>query len=204
MIRKYRRSRRYGRRYRRRYGKTYKIAKKAARRVIRSMAEYKTCDIAVDHAPGTSPWTIFELSSYIQEGTGNGKREGNKIRVKKIYGVTTLTMGDNTNHLRWMAVKPKGPFTLTAADFPNVLGFGSLDAPADTARLKILKDRHTYMDESTADQSFYNWRLPGGTWSYGSGTGPCDSPVYIGILSDSTALPHPAFKGYWRIVYQDF
>lgn len=162
------------------------------------------------------------LCAGIANGTGEGQRIGNSIKLKGFQINWALQPGDNTNYVRILLLAPKKQVDLSSvANFTQqaLSNQGSSGTqwlqPVDTDVHKVLMDKRIWfqfrpVDGSTATsvaqarfvKKFikFNKKI---VWQLSAPTVPLRE-IYLLALSDSAAVANPgAVAGFVKIWYQD-
>lgn len=142
----------------------------------------------------------------IQQGTGEGERIKNEIRVTGVYGELFITgaAADTTNGYRLVMYVPKDK-NVTLSNSPAL----NYNAAPDLDSHTILKD--WLVCTSTTGPACrrlvvkFKFKGNGMRVGYtGAGVGTVSQhPLYFYFVSDSSASPLPKLNGYLRLYYKD-
>lgn len=140
----------------------------------------------------------------IAQGTGEGERVKNEIRVTGLYGDLFFTGADATNSIRVILYIPKDKgVTLSNATALPFNGAPDLD------QFTILKDMLvcTTANGPNCRRMKLKYKFKGRGMRTGfsgaAGSTIIEHPLYIYFVSDSTAVADPAMNGYIRTYYKD-
>jgi len=149
----------------------------------------------------------FNKVSTVGPGTGNAQRIGNKIHAKHISLRGTIILADTSNVVRVILFKwlmndgsdaPGAAEILTETTDPQ-----SNLVPLKPSRFKVLKDQVFHLDTAHIVRTFI-WKIKleyDLTFDPSTNTGI--GQLYYLILSDSGAVPNPAYDINTQLVYVD-
>lgn len=156
------------------------------------------------------------LTNSLTQGTGNGNRIGDSVRLKSLRFDYIAAAGDATNVLRMIIVTPrkKDIGSSFGAIIQNVLyGTRAVYKPIDTDLYTVLYDKMTYAQllasgttptYSSTPMYFKGYiNLRDVEINYDTSGNP-NRDVFVILISDSVAISHPGLiQGYMRLKYYD-
>lgn len=187
----YQRKKNYRRRFRSRSSFASKVKK-----VLNKETETKTSITPLVGSYGASGFNTN--CTLIQQGTDQFERIGNSIKLRSMSVKLHCINADSFNFIRFVFYIPKDKDAL----FPASINYHTaLDYDDWTILKDIVVKTDTY--NPTKTMSFSMPLRAKVTYSGAAGTACTKNPVYCYIVSDSTAIAHPAVNGYVRINYKD-
>lgn len=189
--------------------KTAKIStklRKAVKQIVsrRLETKYWEDDSSLYNLAPTTSGYVYPLSNQIITGTSGSTRVGNKVYLMHLHLKGYIIPADNPyNMVRCIVARGRGQ-TLTAGDFPSVVG------STDPWTMTVLADKLYALTYSgaTVGQSVpqimsidltLNHPL---TWSGSSGACENDD-IYVYFVSDSLAGPNPTIYSSIKVSYKD-
>lgn len=170
---------------------------------------------SVSYGSGT---TMSLLCAGVAQGTGEGQRVGNSIRligIKIDFAVTNA----ESNNIRMFLVKPKAAVPAVGATLiANILSNTSSSttqwlAPIDTDAYYVYYDKRRFLkpqpldgnsSSTTSQIAYFRYFQKCRSIMQWNKVGQLLNDYILGCISDSVALPHPgAIAGYVRLYYTD-
>jgi len=159
----------------------------------------------------------FHQVSAIPQGIGDGTRVGDEARIIDLTWHFTFTAGDPTNIWRfvvfqWNSILASGAFpTLPNIFFDsssvNILESCFNQDNIDGGVLHIIHDEKILLDTVAHPLRQSNWdkytNLRKHLQYNAAGTGGSDSQVFIVMITDSSAAPHPFCTGQTMLRFND-
>lgn len=181
--------------YRRRGGSNRNFVSKV-KQVINSSSETKTSITPVTSTYGTSGTNIN--CTLIGQGTDQYQRVGNAIKLRSMTAHLHCVNADAFNFIRFVFYIPKDKDAL----FPSTINYHTA---LDFDDWTILKDVTIKTDTYNPTKTLhFSMPLRARVGFNGPGTGAVNkNPIFLYIVSDSSAIAHPAVNGYVRLNYKD-
>lgn len=177
-----------------------KQAKKIAQSVVNKVVETKTSCIAVGATSASSSGYLKELS-LLSQGDQDYAREGSQVKATKLQlrGYVESDSTDVHNAIRLMLVKAKPGAIPGLADMPTVYG---CIRPQMRTVYTIIYDKVHQMNthvSGTVNRRALNWSFGLKNQmikfdSTGASNASIGGGVFLYVVSDSTATPHPEFS----------
>lgn len=212
-----RRKRTHARRKRYYTKKSNKLATKAyVKREIHKDDETKYLETATTGLAVDWNGTVTDLS-VIAQGTTDGQRIGDKVRIRGLRLHMIMNIADNTQNVRVMIVQFRGNTQIAGAPtvaqvlVPTTLG--TINAPIAnrvwdlTQQFNVLYDK-LYTYESVSKPVLHVRRTISIKYAkrlmsfYQAGTTGANK-LYLMLISDSGAAPHPSIQFQIRLMYDD-
>lgn len=153
----------------------------------------------------------------IVQGSSNGEYIG--LSIEPMYVMMTFVVSgvaaDVSNFLTISLIQAKGYFipssTSTASQYNKS---GSVDAPLGLMppefdkRQRVIKRKTMLLQANQQDENqTFNWKIKGKKLSkifFANGAGSIQrNPLYLSIVSDSSAISHPVVRCVWKLFYKD-
>lgn len=177
------------------------------------MAEKKYKDAATNGTANTTGTII--ASPLVGQGVGDGFRVGDEIQRRSWTINTTITAGDNTNIVRIICFAWNFSATLSVPTWSGVIENVAFPIESPLNREAIQKKWMTPIwDKRIAmtiggrqtiniTKKMYGKMLPRKRVQFTTGTSDTSNTYYIAFVSDSVAVPNPAYTLYQRLTYTD-
>lgn len=228
--------------YRKKYGRsrrpvarktnrvTPRTVKRIAKKVVNRSIEIKQKDLtyttlglsSISYGSGA---IIYGLAASLAQGTADGQRIGNRVKLRGLRFWLPMQNGDTNNMLRLLFIRPKGVIgSIVPATWIQDIFNGTVSsttqwtAPVNTERYQVMYDRTIRLAQQPADGStstvmpmtkimkgFFKLNT-NVQYAYDANTTSYlpTKEVYVLAISDSAAIPHPgAIGGFVRLYYQD-
>lgn len=211
------RKRRVG--YRRRKPTVYALNKRLnmLSKHVSITRETKHYDTAFNTGVSSTPG-IFDLC-LVPEGDSETQRTGVRINPRAL-GISlrcTAETGEPSNEFRFIVFRwfdedfPQPSDILTSVTGGTFFGYNPIDVPINWVvkpRYQILSDKRLALDPESNDTVFYKYSMgfrKNSLISYNGNAGSAteNGKVYLLVVTDSVAVPHPQIQGYSRLTFKD-
>jgi len=181
-------------------------------RLISQKQENKVFDLAVNLTNATYAGSIIDLCA-VTQGITEITRIGDELMPKRLLGRFQLNNADTTNTYRCIIFRWKQNDTVA----PTVGGILESSGPSTIqacyvplnvntrSTFEVLYDK-TYCTYSNANQcKFFSFdlKLAKKKIEYSFSTTAGQNKIYMLLISDSSAVTHPTFLGYTRLMFTD-
>lgn len=197
--------------------KFFKRAKIATKKYVNvrlaRAIETKYIDTVIDLNPDQS-YSMTRLTTTSQGSSDAGQRIGDKIKLRKLFFNLEFNAADTTNQFRMIVFQWKVNSAYRTPQDGDILShvttaLDHLHSHFDwdnRAQFKVIynKTLSVCANSPTAARNLKKKiNLKGKSIEYISGGSDAINHIYMFIVSDSGAAPHPTIKGYYRVTYKD-
>lgn len=174
-----------------------------SKNVETSSSNHSFSSLGIVDAGRASSATDIHVTN-ISQGTGEGQRIKNEVRVTGIHSDFFITGADSTNSIRLILYTPKD-LSVSLSNSPAL----AFNQTPDLDKFTVLLDKFvcTSSNGTNCKRVKFNFKFKGRGlrvgYSGSAGSTVQTHPLYFYLVSDSLAVTDPTINGYMRVYYKD-
>lgn len=188
--------------------------KREVKRIVGTAIESKYVDTAVLLSPSSSG--VLQLVSVPSQGTQQGQRSSDTIKLQKMMMRLNFASSDTSNVMRIVVFRWNVDNLITTPSVSDVLYNLATVSPMahynypnlEQNKFAILFDKTYALSEQGRPSvvlvhSLYGKKLGKKKLAFNAGAITGKGQIYMLFISDSAGVPHPGVGGYVRLMYED-